>query len=421
MPSLFALEEKLTPLIQEAQEKFKANYNLSTDLFKPYLEIPKEQKFGDISTNIALQISKCTKQISPMQIALFLADLLKESVGRSEFLKSRIKEIKVAPPGFINFFLAQAALHDVLFEIGAKPDKFGKHDLGRRKKVQVEFVSANPTGPLTIAHGRQAAVGDALCNILDFCNYRVAREYYLNDEGRQIELLGRSIYARYLEILRIATFDFPQDGYKGKYIYTIAQALTKRYKSKFAPFSERHVNFFTQFGIKWIMKIIKKDLFDFGVKFDVVFSQAKLRKSGKIKSALDLLEKKGYVYRKDDAVWFKSTQLGDDKDRVLVKNDGTYTYITPDIAYHKNKFERGFKKIIDIWGPDHHGYIPRIYAAIKALGYNQEDLSIIIVQLATLLKDGQPLSMSTRAGEFVSLREVIDEVGGDAARFFFLM
>lgn len=421
MPSILELENRLTPLIEEALRQLKATYNLSEDLPKVSFEIPRQQKFGDISTNIALQIAKQTKQLTSQQLANFLTERIRDAVNKSKILKSKIEEVKVAPPGFINFFLTKEAFCGVLYQISKKRQNFGGSDIGGHKKIQVEFVSANPTGPLTIAHGRQAAVGDALANILQFCSYRVTREYYLNDEGRQIELLGRSIYARYLQILEKAGIDFPQDGYKGKYIYAIAEQLVKKYKQKFIPFNERNIKFFTQFGIRSIMKTIKKDLQDFGVKFNCFTSQARLRKAGKIRKSLIFLEKSGFVYQKDNALWFKSTQLGDDKDRVLIKNDGSYTYITPDIAYHKDKFERGFKRIIDIWGPDHHGYIPRMYAAIKALGYEPQDVSIIIVQLVTLLKAGQPLPMSTRGGEFITLRELTQEVGRDAARFFFLM
>jgi arginyl-tRNA synthetase len=287
-------------------------------------------------------------------------------------------------------------------------------------KLQVEFVSANPTGPLTIAHGRQAAIGDSLSNILRCLGYKVTREYYLNDEGNQMNILGRSIRARYLDLCGVRT-EFPQDDYKGSYVADIARSFKKRYGRSRARGGADDIDAFREFGLRWILNDIRRDLRAFGVKFDVWYSQRSLGRSGRVEKAVALLKEKGYIYEQDGAVWFKSTSFGDDKDRVIYKSDGSATYLTPDIAYHLEKYRRGFKRIVDIWGPDHHGYIPRMKAAIKALGFHEDSLSVLIVQLATLYRNGQAVSMSTRAGEFVTLREVIDEVGKDVGRFCFLM
>ncbi len=284
--------------------------------------------------------------------------------------------------------------------------------------MQIEFVSANPTGPLTIAHGRQAALGDSLSNIMKFIGYDVTREYYLNDEGNQMNMLGRSIRARYMNLCGLNE-QFPEDGYKGSYVIDIASDMEKKYGRTLV--GAEGFDIFREFGLEWILSDIKKDLDDFGVKFDMWYSQKSLKGSGKIEKAVEILKQKALIYESEGAVWFKSTLLGDDKDRVIYKSDGSMTYLTPDIAYHLEKYNRGFEKLIDIWGPDHHGYIPRMKAAIKALGYPDDSLSVLIVQLATLYRNGQVVSMSTRAGEFVTLREVMGEVGKDVSRFCFIM
>jgi arginyl-tRNA synthetase len=285
----------------------------------------------------------------------------------------------------------------------------------------VEFVSANPTGPLSVAHARQAAVGDALANILNFIGFDTRREYYVNDRGNQIHLLGESIKCRAIEIFGgIATL--PENGYQGEYIKDIAREFIKQ--NNIQSLDEAKIKdtaSFRQFGMDYLMGVIKNDLDNFGVHFDSWARESRIATQKNIAEVLDYLKKKDFLYEKDGALWFKSTDFGDDKDRVVKKSDGTYTYLLPDIVYHKDKYERGFEMIINIWGPDHHGYIPRIKAAAQALGHDSESLKVRIVQLATLYRDGNPVSMSTRRGEFVSLREVIHEVGVDAARFFFLM
>lgn len=372
-----------------------------------YLDVPAESRFGDLSSNAALRISGLIKK-SPFEIARPLSVKIKEYLEKSP-LKENVKEVKVEGAGFINFYLADKYFYDYLKSV--KDSNSLKKDSGKGRKVLIEFVSANPTGPLSVAHARQAAVGDALANVLDFLGFNVKREYYLNDEGNQINILGNSIELR-LKELSAQSIEFPADHYQGEYIYDIA----KEVKSK-----KLKVKSFSDYGVEYILRIIEKELEDFGVRFDYWYSQKKLRESGKIKKALDFLEKKGLLYENEGALWFKSTQFKDDKDRVVIKSDGSYTYLAPDIAYHQDKLKRGFNWLINLWGPDHHGYINRLKAAVEALGSEPGSLSIIIVQLASIFREGKPAQMSTRRGQYITLREVLDEVGADAARFFFLM
>lgn len=388
----------------------------SSGELKIELEMPKERAHGDLATNIAMRMAKIARR-SPLDLANLLAEKMGKELASSKIAGS-IEKIEAKAPGFINFFLSRKYLYDVLLDIERKKDKFGKSTIGAGTKLQVEFVSANPTGPLTIAHGRQAAIGDSLANILTFAGYDVTREYYVNDEGTQMDILGNSIRARYRELCGIKE-EFPADGYKGAYVYDMAGDFRKKYGERFK--DEKDISRFREFGLRWLLNDIRKDLKGFGVKFNVWYSQKGLRKSGKVEKTIELLKERGHIFEQEGAVWFRSTSFGDDKDRVIIKSDGKYTYLTPDIAYHLDKFRRKFKRVIDIWGPDHHGYIPRMKAAIQALGYPEDSIAILIVQLATLYKGGKQVSMSTRAGEFVTLREVMDEVGKDVARFCFIM
>ena len=382
------------------------------------LEVPKKRKLADLSTNVAMQVCKSNKGLKPLEVAGELLKPIQEGIERAS-LKEMVESVEVKPPGFINFHFSNSYLQNVVDQILSKGADFGRSIQGKNKKVLIEFVSANPTGPLSVAHGRQAAIGDVLANILEFTGYDVAREYYLNDEGNQIELLGRSIYARYCELLGEAC-PFPEAGYKGDYIYDIAKIVIEGHNKTLLASDSKNVSFFRDFGVKHIMDGIKKDLLDFSVRFDNYYSQHKLSSSGKVEEALEALKEKGFLYEKDGALWFSSTRFGDDKDRVLRKSDGSYTYITPDIAYHEDKFNRGFDMLIDLWGPDHHGYISRMKAACQAMNKNKDLLFILIIQLVTLSRSGAPIRMSTREGEFISLRQVMDEVGKDVTRFFFL-
>ncbi|MBN2190949.1 MAG: arginine--tRNA ligase, partial [Candidatus Aureabacteria bacterium] len=321
---------------------------------------------------------------------------------------------------FINVFLEHEVFYDVILEVLDKGDKYAVSETLRGKKVIIEFVSANPTGPLTVAHGRQAAVGDALARLLANSGCEIFREYYLNDRGRQIEVLGKSLYSKYMDLCG-GEYPFPDDGYKGSYIEDLAKKLYSEKGAEFSEISEKTIEIMCDYAKTSIMGWIKKDLADFGVEFNSYFSEKSFSETGKVEETIKSLEKKGLIYEKDGATWFNSRKYGDDKDRVMVKSSGEWTYITPDIAYHKDKLDRGFNLLIDLWGPDHHGYIPRMKAAIQAMGFGADSLKIVIIQLATLYEGKNKLSMSTRQGEFISLREVMDEVGVDAARYFFLM
>lgn len=413
------IEQEIISLLEGSVKSVIADLGVelsSTSKIKVELDIPKERAHGDISSNVAMRIAKLARK-SPLDLASLIISRFQKDLEGSD-LKPSIGRVEAKAPGFINFFLSAGYLHSILGVIEKKGSSYGSSDIGKGVKLQIEFVSANPTGPLTIAHGRQAAIGDSLANIMQCLGYDVTREYYLNDEGNQMNMLGGSIRARYMNLCGI-DMPFPEDGYKGTYVHDIAKAFFDKFGDKYK--SEGSVDLFREFGLEWMMTDIRKDLEDFGVKFDVWFSQRKLRESGKVEETLKFLREKGFIFEQEGAVWFRSTDLGDDKDRVVIKSDGSFTYLTPDIAYHREKFARGFARVVDIWGPDHHGYIPRMKAAIQALGQPVDALSVLIVQLASIYRAGQQVKMSTRAGEFVTLREVMDEVGKDVGRFCFTM
>jgi arginyl-tRNA synthetase len=379
----------------------------SPDSPVPLFEVSLAGGFGDLSLNIALKLGSLLKQ-PPRTIADQLVQFFRTNEDRSG-LSAYVREVKVEGPGFINFYLKDAYFYGQLKEILFKKNNFGRSDVGAGKNVLIEFVSANPTGPLSVAHARQAAVGDALANVLAFLGFSVQREYYLNDEGNQINILGKSIETR-LAQLNGSNAEFLENYYQGEYIIELARKIKEMNLA---------VENFSEYGVKEILATIEKELRDFGVVFDCWYSQKALRECGKIDDAFALLT--DHLYKEDGATWFRSTPLGDDKDRVVIKSDGSYTYLAPDIAYHCDKYKRGFNWLINLWGPDHHGYINRLKASVKALGHDPDSLSVIIVQLASIFRDGKPVEMSTRRGQYISLREVLDEVGVDAARFFFLM
>ncbi len=373
------------------------------------LDLPTDKRFGDFSTNIALKLSKLLKK-SPQSIAAELIDTIQKEIKNSD-LKDLITQVKVEGVGFINFYLKENYFYEQLREIIVKGKEALSVEKGCGKKVLIEFVSANPTGSLSVAHARQAAVGDCLANVLSFIGFKVSREYYLNDEGNQINILGKSVELR-LKELKGEKIEFPENYYQGDYIRDIAGEAQKK-KIKDVDLGD--------FAAEVILKIIKQELDDFGVKFDCWYSQKELAKSGKVEKVFEQLKEKKFLFEQDGALWFKSTAFGDDKDRVIVKSDGSQTYLAPDMAYHQDKFKRGFNWLINLWGPDHHGYINRIKASIEAFGHKKDDLSVVIVQLATIFRNGQEIQMSTRRGQYITLREVLDEVGKDASRFFFLM
>lgn len=400
------IQEQIIKLIALALKESGLGASLTEGI---YLEIPADNRFGDFSTNIAMRLSKALKN-PPRDIALKLIEII-EKEAQATSLKEYLKEIKVEGAGFINFYLSEVYLRGQLHNILKNETAALKVDLGKNEPVLIEFVSANPTGALSVAHARQAAVGDCLANILDFLSFKVKREYYLNDEGNQINILGGSVDLRMKELAG-EKIEFPENYYQGDYIYEIAK-VAKEKNIKQPELGD--------FAGNYILEIIRKELDDFGVKFDCWYSQKELGKSGKIEKAFEFLKKKGFLYEQDGALWFKSTEFGDDKDRVVIKSDGSQTYLAPDIAYHDDKYKRGFKWLINLWGPDHHGYINRLKASVAAFGRDPASLSIVIVQLATIFRNGVPVQMSTRRGEYITLREVLDEVGKDAARFFFLM
>ncbi len=385
-------------LFPEAKEVLKS----------PYIEFPQDEKFGDISTNIAMRVSK-TAGRPAREIALILKEKMLVAIS-SHTLKDCVADIRVEGAGFINFYFSPSYLYGELSFILKERDNALRLDLGGKKKVLIEFVSANPTGSLSVAHARQAAVGDALANLLNFLGFDVKKEYYLNDEGNQINILGKSVELRLKELSGEETI-FPQDYYQGQYIYDIA----KEAKAQNIPVKQMG-----DFAASCILSVIRKELDDFGVRFDCWYSQKDLARSGKIESSFAYLKEKGLLYDLDGALWFKSSAFGDDKDRVVIKSDGSYTYLAPDIAYHDDKFKRGFDWLINLWGPDHHGYIGRLKASVASFGRDPGFLSVLIVQLATISRNGKPVQMSTRRGEYITLREVLDEVGKDAARFFFM-
>ena len=392
----------------------KAVKSLGVENFNAEFEKPKHEGHGDRAASVAMKLAKVLKS-NPRDIANKIAENLK-----SEY----IDKIEIAGAGFINVFLNGKFYADSVSDILNQGENYGSVDLGKNRKIQVEFVSANPTGPLHIGHGRGAAVGDSVARILKFTGWDVQREYYMNDSGLQIENLGKSTQARYFEILgHKDKCEFPENGYKGEYLYDVAKEIINLEGEKFLtmPLTES-LNYFKKFSADTIMSGIKKDLEKFRVGFDNFFPEGYLHENNLVNSAMQELKSNGYAYEQDGALWFKTEDtIGDDKDRVLIRANGVPTYFASDIAYHRNKFiTRNFEKVIDVWGADHHGYIARVKAAIKAMGKNPDDFIVLLIQLVNLLRDGKTVNMSTRSGEFVTLSEVLDETGTDAARFLFL-
>lgn len=377
------------------------------------LENPRVRDHGDFATNIAMVVASQANRSSRV-----MAEAIVENITDPEGL---IDRVEIAGPGFINVFIHKRAWVRLLRQIEQKGRRYGESQIGQGRRVQVEFVSANPTGPLHVGHGRGAATGDVLARMLKAVGYSVSKEYYINDVGSQIETLGKSVWARYRQILgEEALFD--DHWYQGEYIFDIAREISQKKGEELLAWQEPEATrFCTSFAVPWIMEGIRRDLRDFGVRFQNWFSEEKLYTKNLVSRSIKHLRKRGLVYQHDGATWFASSQYGDEKDRVLIKADGSTTYFASDIAYHWDKYRRGFDTVINVWGADHHGYIPRMKAAIQAMGRNEEDLRIVLVRLVNLLIEGKPLAMSTRAGQFTTLHEVLDEVGRDASRFFFLM
>ena len=388
--------------------------SLGVECVNAEFERPKHEGHGDRAANVAMRLAK-TLKASPKEIAQKIADSLKSDV---------IAGTEIAGPGFLNVFLSGKFYADAVADVLRQGKDYGGVNLGNGRRIQVEFVSANPTGPLHIGHGRGAAVGDSVARILKFTGWDVQREYYVNDSGLQITNLGKSTQARYFELLGRNDVPLPENGYKGAYLYDIAKEIIGIEGSKFLDVPlEESLEYFKKYAADKIMAGIREDLEMFRVSFDKFFPEGYLHENGLVKSAMNELKENGFAYEQDGALWFRTeSTIGDDKDRVLIRANGIPTYYASDIAYHRDKFiTRNFERVIDVWGADHHGYIARMKAAVKAMGRNPDDFTVLLIQLVNLLRDGKIVTMSTRSGEFVTLREVLDEAGVDAARFFFLM
>ena len=433
------LQELLTKCVQDLISKGILNEMPS----KIRIDHTKDNSHGDYATNIALMLSKQAK-MSPIELAKIIIDQFEQ--------KNFIKKIEIAGPGFINFFISQESSSSIVNEILVQAASYGCSDIGQGKKVLLEYVSANPTGPLHVGHGRGAAYGATVSNLLRNAGFIVDNEYYVNDAGRQMDILTVSIYLRYLTICG-EDLRFPDNGYQGQYINDIAQGIYETSGQKFHLKSdlvfenvcrdgteggdkEVHIDQLIEkaksilgdgfkavfeVGIESILSGIKNDLAEFGVVFEKWFSEQSLIDSGLSESCISKLKDSKNLYEKDGALWFKTTNYGDEKDRVVVRDNGNHTYFASDIAYHLDKLDRGYDKIINVWGADHHGYIPRVKASIEALGHNSDKLEILLVQFANLYRGGSKVQMSTRSGSFVTLEDLRAEVGNDAARFFYIL
>jgi len=408
------MKDKIVELMEKA-----VNSCVEKKLFDavnlPYIEVevPANSDHGDYASNVAMILASGAKQ-NPRKIA----QIIQENLSDPENI---IDRTQIAGPGFLNIFLKESVWRATLKNIEEKKENFGCSSLGNGKKVQVEFVSANPTGPLHIGHARGAVVGDVITNLLTAVGYAVDKEYYINDAGNQMNNLGKSVLLRYRELLG-EKIEFPETCYRGEYIKDIAADVIKNEGNVYLTADEgKTISYLNDIAGQSILKEIKDDLGDFGVTFDYYFSEKELYKNNGVTHLLESLRQKNFVYSDGETLWFKTTDFGDEKDRVVIRKNGEPTYFAADIAYHQNKFSRGYEMIIDIWGADHHGYMPRLWAGIQSLGHEKEALKIILVQLVNLLRGGSPVAMSTRSGEFVTLREVLDEVGKDAARYNFLM
>ena len=396
-----SIKKELQEIIKESLEK----NNIAYEVDNIVIETPKNTINGDYSTNIALVLTKLMHK-NPMEIA----ELIKNNISNII-----IDKIDIAKPGFINFFLSKERLQSEINNIIKTNKEYGKSNIGLSKKINIEYVSANPTGTLHIGHARGAAYGDNLSRIMNYCGYDVTREYYINDAGNQMNNLGISIKERYKEVCGLEC-NLPEDGYHGKEIIALAKNIYDQYSNSKL---EESIEYFKQEGLKVLLNQIKKDLDAFRVNFDVFTSEQTLYDRGLVEKVIETLKKKDECYINEDALWLKTTNHGDEKDRVLIKTDGSYTYFLPDIAYHVNKIERGFEELIDVLGADHHGYINRLKASLEILGYNKDMLDIEILQMVRLLKDGEEVKVSKRTGKTYTLNELIDEVGVNAARYFF--
>ncbi len=404
------LRAALANAAENAKAKGKINYE---ELPSFVLEVPKDKSHGDFASNIALVLAKPAK-MRPRDIAAAISEEIEEN--------ELIAKIEIAGAGFLNFFLSNSWLYEVLPVVESQDEKYGSSDYGKGEKVQVEFVSANPTGLLHMGNARGGALGETLANVMNMAGFECQKEYYINDAGNQIVKLGLSLEARYRQVLGDEKYPFPEDGYHGVDIIDTAKHIVEQYGDSYLslPAEERQAKM-VEIALKEKLSAIKSGLEAFGVTYDNWFSEQSLHDSGAVKAVVEELRQRGYVYEKDGALWLETTKFGDEKDEVLIRSNGIPTYFAADIAYHKNKFDRGFNRVINIWGADHHGHVARMKGAMTALGYNGDNLIVILMQLVRLFKNGEIVRMSKRTGQFVTLQELIEDVGKDAARYFFIM
>mgnify|MGYP001053654248 FL=1 len=397
------LKEQIKEMINSALNELSIEFNLESIV----VEVPKKREQGDFSTNIAMQLTKVLKD-NPRNIAEKIVEVLSKNTNE-------IKTIEIAGPGFINIYLNDEYVFSGISNVIKQGENYGSSSIGKKEKVDIEFVSANPTGILHLGTARGAAYGSNLANIMSFAGYDVTKEYYINDAGNQIINLGVSLKERYKGLCGLEE-NMPEDGYYGSEIIDIAKTIFDKYgNSKL----DEDLEFFKKVAVDYLLNIIKTDLSNFGVTFDVWTSEKSIRAKGRIEESLKILDEKGLVYKKDNATWLKTTVYGDDKDRVLIKTDGSYTYLVPDIAYHLDKFDRGFDYLVDVFGADHHSYVSRLKASIEALGYDKDKLEVRLLQMVRLLRDGEIVKMSKRTGGNITISELVGEIGKDAARYFF--
>lgn len=397
------LKEQIKEMINSALDELSIEFNLESIV----VEVPKKREQGDFSTNIAMQLTKILKD-NPRNIAEKIVEVLSKNTNE-------IKTIEIAGPGFINIYLNDEYVFSGISNVIKQGENYGSSSIGKKEKIDIEFVSANPTGILHLGTARGAAYGSNLANIMSFAGYDVTKEYYINDAGNQIINLGVSLKERYKGLCGLEE-NMPEDGYYGSEIIDIAKTIFDKYgNSKL----DEDLEFFKKVAVDYLLNIIKTDLSNFGVTFDVWTSEKSIRAKGRIEESLKILDEKGLVYKKDNATWLKTTVYGDDKDRVLIKTDGSYTYLVPDIAYHLDKFDRGFDYLVDVFGADHHSYVSRLKASIEALGYDKDKLEVRLLQMVRLLRDGEIVKMSKRTGGNITISELVGEIGKDAARYFF--
>jgi arginyl-tRNA synthetase len=407
------MNKDLMDLLHTAVRAAKADGQISAQADPPiWLEVPKRAGQGDFACTVAMTLAAGERKSGRD-----VAELLTRHIPREPWLE----RVDIAGPGYLNFTMAPSYWHRLLTGILEQGAAYGRSTIGSGRRVQVEFVSANPTGPLHVGHGRIAAVGDTLARLLEVSGHTVEREYYINDLGKQMTTLGQSLLARYRQQFGREAL-IPEGGYQGDYLRVLAREIAENEGARWLDEPEEEAQrYCSQIAAQWLLASIRDDLDRFGIGFDEWTSEVALHIDGKVERALKQLKDAGHLYEEDGATWVRTTAFGDDKNRVVIRQNGQMTYFASDLAYHLDKYERGFDEIVDVWGADHHGYAPRVWAGMAALGRSREQLKIVLVQLVALLRHGKPVSMSTRAGEFVTLREVLDEVGRDAARFFFLM